>query len=151
MNLQEQYADNLNQLLWTLKAMQGSGETVDGVKVSMLFNFAKSEINALGQGLQTKEECLDCTPALCCVLPAAIVPAQGLDGSVVRPLRYTVKYQLQPCWWLRQGPEGFKCALFDSGERPYTCTAYLCKSKDTLKEQFLGIKPPEDTEPVEEE
>ena len=134
MNLQEQYADALNNLLWTLKTLKSSGEMVDGVPVSMLFESAKSEINGLAQGFREKDECKNCSD--CCVKPPAIVPAQGMDGGVVRPLRYTIKHKRQPCWWLRDSKDGFRCSLHDTGEKPYTCYSYQCISREDLEEKI---------------
>lgn len=133
-NLSEQYADTLNSLLWTLKAMKASGEMVDGVSVAMLFNFAKSEIFGLGQGFKEKDECKGCSD--CCIKPPAIVPVQGVDGGVVRPLRYAMKYRRQPCWWLRESVEGFRCSLHATGEKPYTCLTFQCESREKLEENI---------------
>ena len=134
MGLSEQYADNLNNLLYTLKAMKASGEMVDGIPITMLFNFAKSEIHGLGQGFQGKEECKGC--ADCCIKPPALVPLQGIDGGLIRPLKYGIKYRRQPCWWLRDSSEGFKCAIHNSGEKPFTCFAFLCESREKLEEKI---------------
>lgn len=138
MNLQEAYADALNNLLWTLKAMKASGQMVDGVPVGSLFNFARSEIFGLAQGFREKDECKGC--ADCCIKPQAIVPIQGIDGGVVRPLRYGLKHRRQFCWWLRQTPEGFKCALHASGEKPFTCYAYQCESREKLEEKIAEVE-----------
>ena len=134
MNLVEQYADALNSLLYALKAMKASGEMVDGIPVTMFFNSAKSEINGLAQGFVEKDECKGCSD--CCIKPPAIVPAQGMDGGVVRPMRYAMKYRRQPCWWLRDSEDGFKCSLHDTGEKPYTCYSYQCESREKLEENI---------------
>ncbi len=133
MGLSEEYADNLNNLLYALKAMKASG-SIDGVPAVMLFNFALSEINSLSLGFREKEECKDCSD--CCIKPPAVVPLQGIDGGVIRPLRYGIKYRRQPCWWLRDSPEGFKCAIHASGEKPYTCFAFQCESREKLEEKI---------------
>lgn len=133
MSLSEEYASNLNNLLYTLRAMKASG-MVDGIPTMMLFNFARSEINGLAKGSQTKDECKGC--ADCCIKPPAIVPLQGMDGGVIRPLKYGLKYQRQPCWWLRETPEGFKCAIHNSGEKPFTCYSFLCESREKLEENI---------------
>lgn len=135
-HLSEEFAENLNNLLATLRTMKASGSHIDGVPTEMLFNFARSEISGLRQGTQVGKECKKCVGAECCVLPPAIVPAQGLDGGVVRPLRYIATYKEQPCWWLRQRENGFKCVLHDSGEKPFTCYAFTCGSREALRKKI---------------
>jgi hypothetical protein len=132
MNLSEQYAEKLNDLLYVLKIAKVAGGMIEGVPALSLFNFAKSEIQGLQVGFQTKDECMWCSD--CCILPLAIIPLQGPDGGLIRPLKYGLKHRNQPCWWLRKTDEGFKCALHDTKEKPYTCFAYQCESRIKLKE-----------------
>jgi hypothetical protein len=132
MNLNETYADALNNLLWTLKTIKGSGTMVEGIPSDLYFNFAMSEIKGLLQGFQTKDECINCSD--CCIKPPAIVPKKGIDGGVIRPLQYELKYRRQPCWWLRQDKEGYKCSLHDTGEKPFTCFSFQCESRGRLEE-----------------
>jgi len=131
LTLSERYAEALDNLLVVMRNLKASGQMVEGVPTESLFNFAKSEINGLAQGFKTKDECKDCF--LCCVAPQAIVPAQGLDGGVARPLRYTLKHRRQPCQWLRGNGEGFKCSLHASGEKPFTCLSFQCTSRANLE------------------
>jgi len=136
MTLAEQYAQALDDLLKVLMMVKASGDMVDGMPSSGFFNFAKSEINGLAQGFQTKEECKGC--ADCCIAPQAIIPAQGIDGGVVRPLRYILKHRRQPCPWLRGSvKDGFKCVLHETKEKPYTCYSYQCSSRANL-EAFIS-------------
>jgi hypothetical protein len=130
MTLSEQYADALNNLLYYLKLIKTDGGMIDGVPAESLLQFARSEITGLSQGFKTKDECLFCND--CCILPMAIVPAQGPDGGVARPLRYAVKYKEQPCWWLRKAKDDFRCSLHATGEKPYTCFSYQCTSREEL-------------------
>lgn len=131
-NLSEQYAEALDNLLARLKMIKASGSMIDGMPTDSLFNFAKSEINSLQQGYKVKDECKNCSD--CCIKPPAVVPLEGIDGGVIRPLRYGLKHLRQPCWWLRQDDEGFKCVLFKSNERPFTCVSYTCESRAKLEE-----------------
>lgn len=131
MNLSEQYAEALNNLLYTLKLIKADGGMIEGVPAESLFQFARSEITGLSQGFRTKDECFLCND--CCIVPMAIVPLQGRDGGIIRPLRYGVKYKGQPCWWLRKDKDDFKCTLHNSGEKPYTCFAYQCNSREELR------------------
>jgi len=134
MNLNEQYADALNNLLYYLKLIKADNGMIEGVPAVSYFNFAKSEINGLQQGFQTKDECVNCSD--CCVLPQAIVNLQGPDGGVIRPLKYGLKHRNQPCWWLRKNGEGYKCSLHATGEKPFTCLGYQCTSRQDLKEKI---------------
>ena len=131
MTLGEQYAQALDNLLNVLRMVKASGQMVDGVPSESLFNFAKSEINALFQGTKTKGECSGCSH--CCIAPQAIVPLQGIDGGVIRPLQYGLKQRRQPCWWLRQENGAFKCCLHATNEKPFTCLGYLCTSRQDLE------------------
>jgi hypothetical protein len=133
MTLSEQFAGALDNLLDVLRMIKASGEMIDGVPSASLFNFAKSEINGLAQGFQTKEECKDCSD--CCVAPQALVPEQGIDGGVARPLRYILKHRRQPCNWLRGSvKDGFICALHDTKQKPFTCFSFQCTSRANLEE-----------------
>jgi len=118
--------------------VKASGDMVDGMPSSGFFNFAKSEITGLAQGFQTKEECKGCSTPMCCIAPMAIIPAQGINGGVTRPLCYVLKYKWQPCPWLRRS-DGvtFKCSLHESKEKPFTCYSYLCESPEKLKDLIL--------------
>lgn len=131
MSLNEKFAEQLQDLLYTLKLIKYAGNLVDGVPAISYFNFAKSEIVALHNGTMTKDECKGCSD--CCILPRAVVPAAGPDGGLARPMRYAMKYEGQPCWWLRSSSEGFKCALHDTGEEPFTCLSYVCSSPEELR------------------
>uniref|UniRef100_A0A6M3L6G6 Uncharacterized protein n=1 Tax=viral metagenome TaxID=1070528 RepID=A0A6M3L6G6_9ZZZZ len=135
MTLAEQYAQALDDLLNVLMMVKASGDMVDGMPSSGFFNFAKSEITGLAQGFQTKEECKGCSD--CCVKPMAVVPLQGIDGGLIRPLRYGLKYRFQPCWWLRQKDGAFLCALHDTKQKPFTCYSYQCSSRANL-EAFIS-------------
>ncbi len=130
--LSEQYAESLDNLLNVLRMVKASGQMVDGVPSESLFNFTKSEINGVAGGFRPKDECKGCSD--CCVKPVAIVPLAGIDGGVKRPLQYGIKYRRQPCWWLRQKDGNFICALHDSKQKPYTCYAYQCVSRENLEE-----------------
>lgn len=133
LSLNEQYAENLQGLLYTLKLIKAGGGLVDGIQAGSYFNFARSEIFASSQGFQTKDECKGCNPPACCISPQALVPAQGPDGGLARPMRYVLKYRNQPCPWLRDGTEGFKCSIHDTSEKPFTCFQYLCTSPEELR------------------
>ena len=135
----EQYATALDNLLVTLRNLKASGLMVEGVPTEALFNFARSEISGLAQGFKTKDECQGC--ADCCVAPIAIVPAQGLDGGVARPLSYVLKRQRQPCGWLRGSQAGgFKCILHASKEKPFTCFSYQCASRVDLESRISNAE-----------
>lgn len=140
MTLSEQYSQALDNLLSVLRMLKDSGQFIDGVPTEMLFTFAKSEINGLAQGFKTKDECKSCTLPLCCVAPPAIIPAQGIDGGLARPLKYVLKYRRQPCVWLRQTAEGFKCNLHETREKPFTCLAFLCTSRDELEKTISNAE-----------
>ena len=133
MSLNEQFAENLQDLLYNLKLIKAGGGLIDGIPAESYFNFARSEIFALSKGFITKDECKGCNPPVCCIAPQAIIPAQGPDGGLARPMRYVMKYRLQPCWWLRDGAEGFKCVLHSTGEKPFTCYGFLCSSPEKLE------------------
>lgn len=133
MSLNEQFAENLQDLLYTLKLIKAGGGLIDGIPANSYFNFAKSEIYALGEGFKIKDECKECPTPACCISPQAIVPAQGPDGGLARPMRYVMKYRNQPCGWLRDGPEGYKCSLHDTGEKPFTCFTYVCDTPEKLR------------------
>lgn len=133
-SLNEQFAEHLQNLLYILKLIKAGAGLIDGVPAGSYFNFARSEIYALSQGLQMKDECKECLTPVCCIAPQAIVPAQGPDGGLARPLRYVLKYRNQPCWWLRDSPEGFGCTIHSTGEKPFTCYGYVCESPEKLRE-----------------
>jgi len=133
LNLNEQFAEQLQDLLYTLKLIKAGGGLIDGIPAESYFNFARSEIFGLSQGFQIKDECKECNPPPCCIAPQAIIPAQGPDGGLARPMRYVMKYRFQPCPWLRDGSKGFKCSLHATGEKPFTCYGFLCSSPEKLK------------------
>lgn len=134
MSLNEQFAEHLQDLLYTLKLIKAGGGLIDGIPANSYFNFAKSEIFALSQGFKIKDECKGCNPPPCCIAPQAIVPAQGPDGGLARPMRYVMKYRQQPCPWLRDTAEGFKCTIHSTGEKPFTCYGYICDTPEKLRE-----------------
>ena len=133
-DLNEQFAWALDNLLAVLRTMKASGSAINGISTEILFNFAKSEINGLAHGVRTKDECLNCSD--CCIKPPAVIPVQGIDGGLIRPLRYGLKFSRQPCWWLRQENGNFKCAIHASGEKPFTCLSFQCESRDKLEENI---------------
>jgi len=133
LNLNEQFAEDLQNLLYHLKLIKAGGGLIDGIPANSYFNFARSEIFALSQGFRTKEECKGCLKPACCISPQAIVPAQGPDGGLARPMRYIMKNRNQPCGWLRDGPKGFKCVLHSTGEKPFTCLNFLCSTPEKLR------------------
>ncbi len=103
--------------------MKFEGALIEGVPVGKLYAFAISEITGLAKGSQYKDECNGCND--CCFKPSAMVPA--LDNSK----RYRLKPAGHPCWWLKWD-EAFKCSIHATGEKPFTCFAYQCESRDKV-------------------
>lgn len=133
-SLNEQFAEQLQDLLYTLKLIKAGGGLIEGMPANSYFNFARSEISGLSQGFQSKDECKGCVD--CCIKPQAVVPEQGPDGGLARPMRYVMKHRRQFCWWLRQTSEGYRCVLHDTGEKTFTCYSYQCSSREDLEKKI---------------
>lgn len=124
-----EFSDRLTGLLRVLSAMRCEGQNVEGVPIGTLYAFVISEVNSLARGPQFKDECKGCFD--CCFKPQIMVPEMGGNGAPSVPRRFRLKPKGHPCWWLKWDDE-FKCSIHASGEKPFTCFAYQCESRDKV-------------------
>jgi len=127
----------LNSLLEDLKSIKMANGQVNGMPITLYFDFAKSQISGVAGGPMRNPECEGCNS--CCVLPTAIVPERLQDGSLGN--KYVMKRPGQACPWLHKNSHMTACMLDQLGKRPDLCRNFLCKGgRESFEKSFTKVE-----------